>query len=71
MYLLLLTIADLKGTYHILLTQIQRKVLGYDCSILQKNLVDSLQGGRQYYNYNLFAVLLLKHWNILRTVTTQ
>lgn len=30
------------GTYHVLLTQMQRKVLGYDCGILQKNFVDSL-----------------------------
>lgn len=30
------------GTYHILLTQMQRKLLRYDCGILQKNFVDSL-----------------------------
>lgn len=31
------------GTYHILLTQMQRELLRYDCSILQKNFVDSLR----------------------------
>lgn len=30
------------GTYHILLTQMQWKLLRYDCGILQKNFVDSL-----------------------------
>lgn len=32
-------------TYHVLLAQIQREDLGYDCSILQKNFVDGLEEG--------------------------
>lgn len=32
-------------TYHVLLAQVQREVLGYDCSILQKNFVDGLEEG--------------------------
>lgn len=31
------------GTYHILLTQMQRELLRYDCGILQENFVDSLR----------------------------
>lgn len=49
-------------TYHVLLAQVQREVLGYDCSILQENFVDGLKEGKKgkvlTLNWHLFGTFL-------------
>lgn len=51
------------ATYHILLTQMQRKFLRYDCGILQKNFVDRLR--REKSRFNTWSAASLSNFMIL------
>lgn len=46
-------------TYHVLFAQVQRKVLGYDCSILQENFVDGLKEREKKRSFCFFHLKLV------------